>query len=98
MVGLSAAARRISNPRPGLALPHNLDMMISHWLDDLSTAVAPESIPPFLPDEVDAYCVRCKAARKMVSPQLVTTRNGKSAARGKCAVCGTTMMKFLPVR
>lgn len=57
----------------------------------------PESTPPTTaaPD-VDAYCVKCKANRKMVEAQIVTTKNGKPAAKGKCPVCGTTMMKFLP--
>jgi hypothetical protein len=51
-----------------------------------------------LPDEIEAYCVRCKASRKMTGAELVTTKNGKLAAKGKCPVCGTTMMKFLPSR
>ena len=51
-----------------------------------------------LPAEIEAYCVKCKASRKMLDAQPVTTRNGKSAAKGKCPVCGTTMMKFLPVQ
>lgn len=53
---------------------------------------------PQLPEEIEAYCVKCKVSRQMASPQLVTTKNGKPAAKGKCAVCGTTMMKFLPAR
>jgi hypothetical protein len=48
------------------------------------------------PAEVEAYCVKCKATRKMTEIQMVTTKNGKPAAKGKCPVCGTTMMKFLP--
>jgi hypothetical protein len=72
--------------------------MISTALENILTLVGPEAIPSLLPDDVDAYCVKCKTTRKMVSAQLVTTKNGKSAARGKCAVCSTTMMKFLPVR
>jgi hypothetical protein len=51
-----------------------------------------------LPEEIEAYCVKCKAPRKMAEPQLVTTKNGKPAAKGKCPVCGTTMMKFLPAQ
>jgi hypothetical protein len=51
---------------------------------------------PSLPAEIDAYCVKCKAVRRMVAPQLVITKNGRPAAKGKCPVCGTTMMKFLP--
>ena len=73
-------------------------MMISHSLEDIQTLVAPIGLPPLLPDDIDAYCVKCKTTHKMVSAQLVTTKSGKSAARGKCAVCGTTVMKFLAVR
>jgi hypothetical protein len=51
-----------------------------------------------LPADLEAYCVKCKATRKMTDPQLVTTKNGKPAAKGKCPVCRTTMMKFLPAR
>ena len=51
-----------------------------------------------LPADIEAYCVKCKATRKMTGAQLVTTKNGKLAAKGKCPVCGTTMMKFLPSR
>lgn len=71
--------------------------MISTSLENILTLVGPEAFPSLLPDVIDAYCVKCKTTRKMVSAQLVTTKNGKSAARGKCAVCATTMMKFLPV-
>jgi hypothetical protein len=50
---------------------------------------------PAAPKDIDAYCVKCKASRKMVDAQVVSTKNGKPAAKGKCPVCGTTMMKFL---
>lgn len=59
----------------------------------------PESTPQTTtqaPADVEAYCVKCKTTRKMTEAQLVTTKNGKPAAKGKCPVCGTTMMKFLP--
>lgn len=56
----------------------------------------PETTSTQAPAEVEAYCVKCKAARKMTEIQVVTTKNGKPAAKGKCPVCGTTMMKFLP--
>jgi len=56
----------------------------------------PQDIPtPAVPTEVEAYCVKCKSTRKMTAIQLVTTKNGRTAAKGKCPVCGTTMMKFL---
>lgn len=51
--------------------------------------------PPSLPAEIEAYCVKCRANRRMIAAQLVITKNGRPAAKGKCPVCGTTMMKFL---
>jgi Domain of unknown function (DUF5679) len=72
--------------------------MISNLFEELPAMVMPEGVPAFLPDEIEAYCVKCKTSHKMVSAQLVTTKNGKSAARGKCPVCRTTMMKLLPSR
>ena len=50
------------------------------------------------PANVEAYCVKCKATRSMIEIQMVTTKNGKPAAKGKCPVCGTTMMKFLSAK
>lgn len=52
--------------------------------------------PASAPSEMQAYCVKCKASRNMTEAQIVTTQNGRKAAKGKCPVCGTTMMKFLP--
>jgi len=52
----------------------------------------------FQPEEINAYCVKCKTRHPMVAPQLVATKSGTPAARGKCPVCHTPMMKFLPDR
>ena len=59
-----------------------------------TTPTAGNSTPA--PSEVQGYCVKCKASRSMTEAQIVTTQNGRKAAKGKCPVCGTTMMKFLP--
>ncbi len=48
-----------------------------------------------VPADAEAYCVKCKATRKVIEGQIVTVKNGKNALKGKCAVCGTTVMKFL---
>ena len=45
---------------------------------------------------MQGYCVKCKASRQMTEVQIVTTQNGRKAAKGKCPTCGTTVMKFLP--
>ena len=44
------------------------------------------------------YCVKCrdKAGREMKDVEVVTMKNGRKAAKGKCAVCGTGMYKILP--
>lgn len=55
----------------------------------------PETPAVTAPAETQAYCVKCKATRKMVNPEVTTVKNGKNALKGKCEVCGTTMMKFL---
>ena len=38
------------------------------------------------------YCVKCKAKREMKDAERVTMKNGKPALKGKCAVCGTTIL------
>ncbi len=47
-------------------------------------------------EEIKAYCMKCKAERVVKDPQIVTTKNGRTAAQGTCPVCGTKMFKFLP--
>ena len=51
--------------------------------------------PPSLPAEIEAYCVKCRANRKMIAAQLVMTKNGRPAAKGKCPVCGTNLNRIL---
>ncbi len=43
---------------------------------------------------VQAYCVKCKAKREMKDAASVTLKNGKPATKGKCPVCGTTIMRI----
>ena len=42
----------------------------------------------------EAYCVKCKAKREMKDAAAVTLKNGKPATKGKCPVCGTTIMRI----
>lgn len=51
--------------------------------------------PVEVPADAEAYCVKCKGTRKVTQGEIVTVKNGKPALKGKCEVCGTTMMKFL---
>ena len=43
------------------------------------------------------YCVKCrdKAGREMKDVEVVTMKNGRKAAKGKCTVCDTGMYKIL---
>jgi actin-like ATPase involved in cell morphogenesis len=41
------------------------------------------------------YCVKCKRKTEMRNPKRVTTKNGKSALKGSCAVCGSTIYSIL---
>ncbi len=45
--------------------------------------------------KIEAWCVRCKTAREIVNPELVSMKNGRNAAKGKCAECGTGLYKIL---
>lgn len=49
-------------------------------------------------DKTIGYCVKCrdKAGREMKDVEIVTMKNKRRAAKGKCAVCGTGMYRILP--
>ena len=48
--------------------------------------------------EVEGFCVKCRAKRKMVNAKEIMTKNRRRAAQGICPVCGTKMFKFLPMK
>ena len=41
-----------------------------------------------------AYCMKCRAKREMAEPVQVTMKNGRSAVKGVCPVCGAKMFKI----
>ncbi len=43
---------------------------------------------------MEAYCVKCKAKKEMKEPQKVTMKNGRSALKGKCPDCGTSLFRI----
>ena len=45
-------------------------------------------------DEMQAYCVKCRAKREMQNPKAITMKNGKPATQGTCPVCGTKMFRI----
>jgi hypothetical protein len=46
-------------------------------------------------NEMEAYCVKCRRKEPMVDAKEMTTKNGRKAMSGKCAICSTKMMKFM---
>jgi len=48
--------------------------------------------------EVEGFCVKCRAKRKMQNAKEIMTKNRRKAAQGTCPVCGTKMFKFLPMK
>ena len=46
------------------------------------------------PEEIEAYCVRCKQKVVMEKPNPVWTRRSAPATRGECEMCGTTVFRM----
>jgi hypothetical protein len=45
-------------------------------------------------EEYEGYCVKCREKRKFQG-EIVTFKNGRRAAQGKCEVCGTKITRIL---
>ena len=45
-------------------------------------------------EDMEAYCVKCKAKREMNDATETKMKNGKPAVSGTCSVCGTKMFKI----
>ncbi|MBC8098631.1 MAG: toll/interleukin-1 receptor domain-containing protein [Armatimonadetes bacterium] len=49
---------------------------------------------PDEPEDIEAYCVRCRESVTMEAPQAVWTRKGMPATRGICPICGGTVFRM----
>ena len=45
-------------------------------------------------EQMQAYCVKCRAKREMKDTKAITMKNGKPATQGICPVCGTKMFRI----
>ena len=45
-------------------------------------------------NQMQAYCVKCRAKREMKDARSITMKNGKPATQGVCPVCGTKMFRI----
>ena len=46
------------------------------------------------PEEIEAYCVRCKQSTVIENPKPVWTKRGAPGTRGECEMCGTTVFRM----
>lgn len=44
--------------------------------------------------DITAYCMKCRAKRKIKDPKSITHSNGKDAVTGKCSTCGTKVFRM----
>ena len=44
--------------------------------------------------ERSLYCIACGRPTETVDVRAVTTRNGRPATRGRCAICGRAKFQF----
>ncbi len=47
-----------------------------------------------MPEEIKAYCVKCKADR-IIKDVKITRAAGRRVAKGKCPVCGSEITHFM---
>ncbi len=45
-------------------------------------------------NQMQAYCMKCKAKREMKDARSITMKNGRPATQGVCPVCGTKMFRI----
>jgi Zn finger protein HypA/HybF involved in hydrogenase expression len=45
-------------------------------------------------ENMQAYCVKCRAKKEMKDPKAITMKNGKPATQGVCPTCGTKMFRI----
>ena len=45
-------------------------------------------------NQMQAYCVKCRAKREMKDARAITMKNGKPATQGLCPTCGTKMFRI----
>ena len=46
-------------------------------------------------EAVEAYCVKCRQKRPIQGARKVTTKKGRPAIEGTCAVCDTKLFRFI---
>jgi pimeloyl-ACP methyl ester carboxylesterase len=50
---------------------------------------------PIVQGTIEAYCVKCRQKRAIQEAKKITTKKGRNAMEGTCAVCGTRLFRFI---
>jgi len=45
-------------------------------------------------EQMQAYCMKCRAKREMKNPRSIIMKNRRPATQGVCPVCGTKMFRI----
>ncbi len=45
-------------------------------------------------NQMQAYCMKCRAKKEMKDAKSIIMKNGKPATQGVCPVCGTKMFRI----
>ncbi len=45
-------------------------------------------------DQMQAYCMKCRAKKEMKDAKSITMKNGRPATQGVCPSCGTKMFRI----
>lgn len=45
-------------------------------------------------EQIQGYCLKCRAKREIKDARAITMKNGKPATQGVCPICGTKMFRI----
>lgn len=71
--------------------------VLDHFNNPVPPAPAPDPSADPRPEPVshDAYCVKCRAPKKVLTKEIQMHDNGAGRAVGHCPTCGTAVHKFM---
>ncbi len=58
------------------------------WISSLSLIIKKGG------EQMQAYCMKCRAKKEMKDAKSITMKNGRPATQGVCPTCGTKMFRI----
>ena len=58
------------------------------WISSLSLIIKKGG------EQMQAYCMKCRAKKEMTDAKSITMKNGRPATQGVCPACGTKMFRI----